>query len=327
MHGAAMVRRLTVLALTAAVVILGSSLAGWERLGWRDLAGAGFSRYWDLRLPRSLLAAVAGAGLAVGGVIFQGLFRNPLAEPYTLGLASGASLGAALGFLLWQGGRTGPGPRVLALVGALAALGLVWGISRLRRGRDVARLLLGGVCVAYLSGAGILLVFYVGERAITNEVVFWTMGSLGVLRPAARYEVLAALVPVLAYAVYAHRALDLLMFGEELAAARGVAVGRTIWTCYVLVGLLTAVIVANCGPIGFVGLMVPHMTRALVGVRTLPLVLGAVIVGAAFLAACDAAARSLPVTELPVGIVTNILGAGFFLYLLATRELAGDSRA
>ena len=315
--------------LTALVV------AGTTFLGGARGAGAGAPDsvpapmvtwiYWHLRVPRSLLAACVGAGLAVGGVVFQALFRNPLAEPYTLGVASGAAAGAAVGYLAgWTGMALGGFPRLmlLALGGALAAMALVYLLSRLRAGRDMARLLLGGVCVAYICSAGILLVFYFANREITNSVVRWLMGSLEA-RERAGLEVALVLVPVLAAAAAMHRALDLLAFGEDLAAARGVHVARVTWTCYLLVGLLTAVIVANCGPIGFVGLMVPHMGRALFGLRTLPLLFGAALLGAGFLAVCDGLARSLlPVTELPVGVLTNILGAGFFFYLLATRDVA-----
>jgi iron complex transport system permease protein len=310
-----------VLLIVAATTLLGS---GW--IPWRELVGDSREAYifWHLRVPRSLLAACAGAGLAVGGVVFQALFRNPLAEPYTLGIASGASLAAALGFLAgWHGWAPGriPALVLLAFGGAVVAMSLVYLMSRLRPGRDMARLLLAGVCVAYMCSAGILLVFFLADRAITNDIVIWMMGSLGTLRPRAALEIAVVLIPVLAFAAYSHRALDLLAFGHDLAASRGVNVGRTIWCSYALVGLLTAVIVANCGPIGFVGLMVPHIGRALFGVHTLPLLLGSAVLGAGFLATCDGIARSLPVTELPVGVVTNILGAVFFFYLLATRDI------
>lgn len=319
--------RLVALLPLVILIVAATTLLGPRRLGWNEIFGTDNAAYvfWNLRVPRSLLAACAGAGLAVGGVIFQALFRNPLAEPYTLGVASGASLAAAVGFLLgWHGGAAAGVPWVslFALGGALAAMSLVYLMSRLRPGRDMARLLLAGVCVAYMCSAGILLVFFLSDRAITNEIVTWMMGSLGILRPRAGLEIAIVLVPVLAFAIYSHRALDLMTLGNDLAASRGVNVGRTIWSCFGLVGLLTAVIVANCGPIGFVGLMVPHIGRALFGVRTLPLLLGSVLLGAAFLAICDGVARSLPVTELPVGVVTNILGAAFFFYLLATRDVA-----
>ena len=183
----------------------------------------------------------------------------------------------------------------------------------------MARLLLAGVCVAYLCSAGILLVFFLADRAITNDIVIWMMGSLGTLRPRAALEIALVLTPILAVIACQHRALDLLAFGNDLAASRGVNIGWTIWSCYALIGLLTAVIVANCGPIGFVGLMVPHIGRALFGVHTLPLLLGSALLGAGFLCICDGIARAMPVTELPVGVVTNILGAGFFFYLLTQR--------
>jgi iron complex transport system permease protein len=325
--------RFGVLLPAVLLIVASTTLLGPRWIDWRDILSTTDPSYvfWHLRVPRTLLAATAGAGLAVGGVIFQALFRNPLAEPYTLGVAGGASLAAALGFLCgWRGaGWTGvPWSVMLAFGGALGALGLVYLVSRLRPGRDMARLLLAGVCVAYMCSAGILLVTFLADRAITNEIVVWMMGSLGVLRPRAGLEVAFVLVPVLAYGLYSHRALDLLTFGDDLAAARGVNVGRTVWSCFVLTGLLTGVIVANCGPIGFVGLMVPHIGRAMCGARAAPLLIGAALVGAAFLAVCDGLARSLPVVELPVGVVTNILGAAFFFYLLATREMSlGTGRA
>jgi iron complex transport system permease protein len=318
--------RFAVLTPLVVLIVATTTCLGPRWIPWQDLFGADQPAYifWHLRVPRSLLAACAGAGLAVGGVVFQTLFRNPLAEPYTLGVASGASLAAAVGFLGgWHGWAPGriPALSLLAFGGAVVAMSLVYLMSRLRPGRDMSRLLLAGVCVAYMCSAGILLVFFLADRAITNDIVIWMMGSLGTLRPRAAAEIALVLVPVLAFVAYSHRALDLLALGDDLAASRGVNVGRTIWGCYALVGLLTAVIVANCGPIGFVGLMVPHIGRALFGVRTLPLLLGSVLLGAAFLAVCDGIARALPVTELPVGVVTNILGATFFFYLLATREI------
>jgi iron complex transport system permease protein len=320
--------RLLLLTPIVLLIVAASTLLGQRWIGWGEiLSSEAPSRvFWHLRVPRSFLAAVAGAGLAVGGVVFQALFRNPLAEPYTLGVASGASLAAALGFLSGAAGMAVAGVPVLALLafgGALAAMSLVYLISRLRAGRDMMRLLLAGVCVAYLCAAGIMLVFFLADRAITNEIVRWTMGSLDVLRPRAGLEVGVVLLGVLVYAACSHRSLDLLTFGHDVAASRGVNVGRTIWSFYILVGLLTAVIVANCGPIGFVGLMVPHMGRALFGVRALPLLLGSALVGAGFLAVCDGVARSVPVTELAVGVVTNVLGAVFFFYLLATRDIGG----
>jgi iron complex transport system permease protein len=315
----------------AVPLIAASAFFGQTRLGFADVFGPDPSPiFWDLRWPRTLLAAAAGAGLAVGGVVFQALFRNPLATPYTLGIDSGASLGAAAGFLFGAAGTWTlvPGlaefglPKLsaFALAGALAAMSLVLLMSRLRGGQDLTHLLLAGVCVAYLASAGVLLIMYVAQRPLTNEILFWTMGSLAVQRPAAAGQIALVLVPALLYACYCHRRLDLLALGDHFAAARGVHVGRTVWSCFAVVGALTAVIVANCGPIGFVSLMVPHMARALLGPRALPLLLGSTLLGGAFLAVCDALARSMSAYEPPVGILTNILGAAFFFYLIATRD-------
>ncbi|MBU0639692.1 MAG: iron ABC transporter permease [Planctomycetes bacterium] len=317
-----MLVRFALLIPVTLLLIASSSLLGPP--GQDHAGGLRGDVYWQFRAPRTALAACAGAGLALGGVIFQALFRNPLATPYTLGIASGASLGAAAAML---GGVTGywlgvPRLALGAFGGATAAMSVVYLMARLRAGRDLTRLLLAGVCVAYMSAAGILLITYLAEQAVTNDIVIWMMGSLAILRPRAWLEIAIILVPVVAYALYSHRALDLLALGDELAATRGVAVGTTVWTCYILVGLLVAVIVSNCGPIGFVGLMIPHITRTLVGMRTLPLVLGSSFVGGAFLAVCDGFARALSVYEIPVGVLTNILGAAFFFYLLATRDVS-----
>lgn len=162
------------LLVIAASSLLGPGLPGWDEIASLDAA----TPYWRFRVPRTVLAAVVGAGLAVGGAIFQALFRNPLAEPYTLGVASGAALGAAIGFYFGLDGRLGglPVRSGLALAGAAGAMGLVYLMARLRAGRDMQRLLLAGVCVAYASAAGILLTTFLADRSVTGEIVVWLMG-------------------------------------------------------------------------------------------------------------------------------------------------------
>jgi len=323
--------RLSSLAIAALLVIAASSLLGRPAPGWNEVLhphGAGDSNsinvFWTLRVPRTLLGALAGAGLAICGVVLQALFRNPLATPYTLGIASGASLAAAIGFLCGIGGFWFGIPKMslLAFGGAVAAMGFVYLMARMRAGRDMTRLLLAGVCIAYMCSAGVLLATVLAGNAVTNDIVMWMIGSLATLRPAAVGEIAAVFIPALAITAYSHRALDLLSMGDDLAASRGVNMNFVVWGCFLLVGLLTAVIVANCGPIGFIGLMAPHITRVFVGPRTLPLVLGSALFGAAFLALCDGLARSFSIYELPVGVLTNMLGAAFFFYLLATRDVA-----
>jgi iron complex transport system permease protein len=306
----------------ALLVIVASSFFGYTSFDWRTPTGwrefITSDLYWDLRVPRVKLAAFAGAGLALGGAVFQCLFRNPLAEPYTLGIASGASLGAGMGFLFNVTGYVFWLPKlgVFALVGGLVAMTLVLLLARLRAGQDMTRLLLAGVCIAYTCNAGILLVTFLARKPVTNDLVMWMMGSLSLVRWQSWVEVAVALGLVTALAIYVHRALDLLTTSDHLAAARGVAVGRTVWTAFGAVGALTAVIVANCGPIGFVGLMVPHIVRSLLGLHAITLVLGSVLLGAAFLTVCDGVARAASSQELPVGVITNILGTTFFFGLL-----------
>ncbi len=309
--------RLLVLLIGCGLLVAVSALLGPVPLAWSDVLDiTGGNPFWTLRAPRALLAAVAGAGLALGGVVFQVLFRNPLATPYTLGVASGASLAAALGLLMGTVSARGVPLSLLAFLGAMVAMALVYLMGRLRGGRDIHALLLAGVCVAYIGSAGIVLVTYIADQAITNEIVQWLMGSLTTVGWRPLLEILVLLVPVLLIFLRMHRALDNLTLGDDVASARGVDVDRTVWLSFTLIGLLTAGIVAHCGPIGFVGLIVPHLTRQIVGPRTLPLICGATLVGGAFLALCDGFAR-LPAYEIPVGVITNILGAGFFFYLLA----------
>lgn len=281
-----------------------------------------FWELWRLRATRVVLAALVGGGLALGGAVYQALLRNALAEPYTLGVSSGAALGAAAGFLLNVSGTWLWVPRLslLALAGALLALTTIFILARARAAHDIARLLLAGVCVSYVASAGILLSAFLLHRPVTNDLLIWMVGSLGVFRWSASMEIGVVLAVVAVLALRWHRELDLLSLGETLAATRGVAVGRLVWLGFASVGVLTAVIVANCGPIGFVGLIVPHIVRGIVGVRTLPVLVGSLIVGAVFLAACDVLARSIaPNFDTPVGIFTNIIGAGVFCWLLLTR--------
>lgn len=324
--------RLATIAAVSLALIGASTLLGETRISIREIFGSQPSVvFWQLRVPRSLLAAAAGAALSIGGVLFQSLFRNPLATPYTLGIDTGASLGAAVAFLsgvsgVWSLVRIGDVDfgvarlAVFAFFGALTALAIVLLMARLRGGQDITHLLLAGVCVSYMSAAGIPLIMFLSNRPITNDIVIWTMGSLekagaDALAGVAQIGVVTLLV--LAYGAYQHRAVDLLSMGDDLAASRGVAVRRTLWTTALLVGLLTAVTVANCGPIGFVSLMVPHAARFFVGQHTLPRLFAAALLGGAFLAVCEGLTRSTGPRVVPVGVVTNLLGAAFFFYLLA----------
>ncbi|HEY8577058.1 MAG TPA: putative F420-0 ABC transporter permease subunit [Devosia sp.] len=269
---------------------------------------------WDLRLPRVVAAAAVGAGLALCGAVMQALTRNPLADPYLLGLSSGASLGAVtfllLGASLWM--------PLGAFLGAGAAMALTLVMMNLLGGATPTRAILAGISVSALAAAATsFLIFWSATGDSYREILSWLMGSLsGVVWTEALLVLLALLVaggPVL----LAGRALDAFAFGDTAAASLGIDVGRLrIW---LLAGtaLLTGILVSIGGAIGFVGLIIPHLVRLGTGSRHRALLPLSMLTGAIFMIWTDAAARTLfAPRELPVGIITALLGAPIFLAVL-----------
>ena len=276
----------------------------------------------ELRLPRVLLAALAGGGLAVAGTAFQALTRNPLADPAVLGVAGGASFGAVLGQLWGLEGSLAAtiGLSVAAFAGALVAASTVYLIASSGGGLPVQTLLLAGVITGLFFSALITLVVSLVDFARLGGILHWLMGSLGTVgyRAVAVTAIGAAGGAAMVYAQA--RALNLLALGEESALQLGVDAERVKRTVFVAASLLTGVIVAQTGPIGFVGLIVPHGVRLVVGADNrllLPVAAGA---GAMFLVLADTLARLVvQPAELPVGVVTAFCGAPFFVYLLRSR--------
>jgi len=307
-------------------------LVGEASIRWRDVFGApslASRLFWEFRVPRVGMACLAGAALALAGCVFQSVFRNPLAEPFTLGVASGASLGAAIGLHFgWTGIWLGVFPALtgLAFAGAVASVVIVWSISRLRGSGSVTTLLLAGVAIGFVCAAMILLLEFLSARPVTNEIVRWLMGSVD----RTGIDGLRQTIPFVAVAAaiiwYLHKSLDLLMMGEFVAAGRGVDVRRTRAVAYFTASLMTAAIAAQCGPIAFVGLLVPHMMRGLGGPTHRHLLPAAALAGAIFLPWCDVLAgnvlrwRSGSALQIPVGVVTNFVGGLFFIYLLIARR-------
>jgi iron complex transport system permease protein len=280
------------------------------------------SIFWQIRLPRILLALLGGAALAVSGLGFQTLFRNALAEPYTLGISSGAALGAVLA-LRFEGGQF-LGLSLVGLAsfaGALGATALIVGLALRRQGIQTSTLLLAGVAVSLSCSAIILFLQYLADSTQTFRMVRWMMGGLSVV---GYTEVLWLLPWVLggSAVLFASRwELNLLLTGEELAASRGVDLARLRRLVLLATSLMIGALVAVAGPIGFVGLIVPHMLRRVVGHDHLFLVPACVLGGGAFLTLCDAVGRTVMApAELPVGILTALLGGPFFLWLLVWRR-------
>jgi iron complex transport system permease protein len=276
--------------------------------------------FFIARLPRVLAAALVGAALAAAGVVFQALLRNPLATPDTLGVSSGAALGAMLAITFhFNFAVAGLASIPLAsFAGSIGALGIVYALaSARRRGLSTIVLLLAGVTMTAFFQALILFTQYLADFADTFRTVRWLMGTLDVGSYA---PILAALPIVLvAFAMLATlpRSLDLISLGADAAAARGVNVLAAERLALASASLATGAAVSLAGPVGFIGLVVPHLVRLVVGSDHRLVLPASALFGAAFLIACDAVARTVWSSgELPVGIVTALIGGPFFLWLL-----------
>jgi iron complex transport system permease protein len=276
----------------------------------------------DLRLPRIAAAVLAGGGLALAGVAFQALTRNPLAEPSVLGVSSGAAFGAVVGQILGFGLSVLEAAAVtaLAFAGAMISAGIVYAVAWRRTGLALPSLLLAGVIVGIFFSAAITVVISVVDANRLAGVVHWLLGNVAPI-PAASLALFGALVGVGLLVVVRHaRELNLLALGEESAFQLGVDTERLKRRIFVAAALLTGAVVAFTGPIGFVGLIVPHLLRGVVGPDNRLLAPTAMVGGGLFLLVADTLARSIVApAELPVGIVTALCGAPFFVYLLRTR--------
>lgn len=306
---------------------------------WADEVGR--ETYRQLMIPRLLMGILAGAALSVTGAMFQALFRNPLASPYTLGVSSGASLGAIVAISLFKGRSLFSvawtmGERtyelalssmtVTAFLGAFAVIIVVYVVAHLRRGQSIGVLLLAGITISFICSAIlVLLMYFLGQHDLA-VAVRWMMGEVKPVGMGPVIEAAMMTLIAMSIAVYLHRDLDLLMMGETIAASRGVNVPRSRRLIYFSASLLTAGIIAHCGPIGFVGLMMPHVVRHFVGASHRYVIPACALAGAAFLPISDTLARNLLLwlngqhRELPVGVLTNLIGGAFFLGLLMRRR-------
>lgn len=318
------------LAVAWLAVLVLAPLIGSQRIGLAEvLAGDPTASliFWQIRLPRVLLALLAGGALAVAGVGFQTLFRNPLAEPYTLGVATGAALGAVVA-LRFADPSTFAGFSVVAVAsfsGAVGATALVVGLAWRGHGGEgrveTGTLLLAGVAVSLSASAIILFLQYLSDATQTFRMVRWMMGGLSVVGYRDVLWVLPWVVAGSAVLLVLRWDLNQLLTGEELAAGRGVDVSRLRFLVLGVTSMMIGALVAVTGPIGFVGLMVPHLLRRGIGHDHLFLAPAAILGGGAFLALCDLAARTVMApAQIPVGVLTALLGGPFFLWLLLARR-------
>jgi iron complex transport system permease protein len=317
-----------VLAVAAALAMLAiAPFLGMRTLGPADVMGTSTDTstglsvdaeiFWKMRLPRVLLAFLAGAALSLAGMAFQALFRNPIATPYTLGVSSGAAFGAALSLWLGMPLLGGAGPALFSFAGAGLSIALVWGLSRARRGMSTAAMLLAGVAVSFFFSSLILFIQFLADFAGSLRVLHWLMGRVEAVGYGGVLTLLPFALPGAVVVLFHHRELDLFTAGEELAAARGVEVARTRGLLFFAVSLMVGGVVAACGPIGFVGMMVPHAARLLLGPSHRRLGPASLLLGGSFLVFCDTLARiAIAPAEIPVGVITSLLGGPFFVWLL-----------
>ncbi len=317
------------LALALVAVALAASLIGSERLpvgtslcaifsgGMSDcgLTSQQQAILFDIRIPRILLGATVGASLAAAGAGYQSLLRNPLAEPYLLGISNGAAVGTMIA-LVFFGAHEWSRP-VLAFAGALASTFVVYRLARGRTGASPEKLILAGVIVTTFLSSAIVFITNLMDATRIRAFTFWLLGDLS--GTTSKLLVIALISVVVGTIVLAFnaRSLNLMMLGERDAFDLGVEVGRVRVTVFLAASLLVGASVASSGSVGYVGLVVPHLVRLSFGSDNRTLILAAALTGALFVVAADTAARTvIAPRELPVGAITALIGAPLFIYLL-----------
>jgi iron complex transport system permease protein len=279
---------------------------------------------FQVRLPRILLGALAGAALSVAGAIFQALLRNDLAAPFTLGVSSGAALGAviAIVFNLNMIILGFPMVALFSFLGALGAVFLVFSLVRTRHGEfPTGILLLAGVTANFFFAAMVMFLHYISDFSQSFRILRWLMGGLDITD----YQTVFSIAPMVFLGIgllgYVSRDLSLISTGIHSATSRGVNVPRIQKIGFITASLITGTVVSITGPIGFVGLIVPHTVRLIVGSDLRILIPASMLFGASFLIVCDTVARTLIApTEIPVGIITAMLGGPFFVWLLKRKR-------
>ncbi len=306
---------LLILTLVLAASIVAASMLGAERVSLLSMDESQRSILFDIRLPRILLGACVGASLALAGAGLQALLRNPLAEPYLLGVSNGAALGTMLAFVLFEG--TEFARPLLALGGAGLATFAVYQMARSRAGMNVERLVLSGVIVTTFLSSIIVMLTTILDAARLRSFTFWLLGDLSQATLTGVYISLAGVLIAVVLLVSQARALNLMMIGERDAADFGVETSRVRLIVFGAASLVVAAAVAASGSVGYVGLIVPHLLRLAVGSDNRIVIPASALAGAAFVVLADTVARvAIAPRELPVGAITALIGAPLFIYLL-----------
>jgi len=315
---------LSIVLLLSAIIAISAGSSGthfWETLsiltGNSDPDSVTATIIWQIRLPRVILAAFVGGTLALGGLVFQALLRNPLAEPYILGISWGSAIGAILAMLI--GLSYFPGVAIFSFAGSLLVLAFVTTLAGTTLGNTMLgkdSLLLGGVMMNAFCAAVIMFLISMTRSFQVQHILYWLMGDLATIQKG-QLSILFLLFPCFIIIFILSRPMNLLLLGKETAAAMGINVKKIILLLLVITSLMVSIIVSLSGLVGFVGLVIPHIFRMVLGPDHRILVPACLLGGASYLILCDLLARILPSSgELPVGIITALIGAPLFIILL-----------
>ncbi|MFA6188658.1 MAG: iron ABC transporter permease [Sulfuricurvum sp.] len=284
-----------------------------------DTSSSSHMLFWELRAPRVLIAFFSGAILSLAGLVFQILFRNPLTTPFTLGVASGATLGTAIAIVFfseivfWQ--------YTFSFIGALLTVFVLFLISRSLKTTQTNSLLLVGVALSFFYSAALMVLFFLSDFSQSYSIVRFTMGSLNIIGFDVVYPIVAASLLLLTTIHFYRKELKLLLASLDFAFLKGIEVSKITMILLLLTSLAIAVCVSVVGPIGFVGLIVPHIIKTLYQKSSDQLILPTFFYGGTFLVFCDLVSRNLGASsDIPIGVITSFLGGPFFIYLILHRN-------
>ncbi len=306
------------------VRVLAHKLFGYGDIS--DIPTYMVSIVWRLYTPRALLGLIVGVGLAMVGVVMQAMVQNPLADPYILGISSGASLGATFAILMGATVLSGTvfqgfGVEAFAFLGAILSSAFVFILSAIGGKMTTTKLILSGVIISSLCGSVSNIIVYLEPNAEgMRSLTFWLMGSLSTIDFESVKVCLIAVVVGLLFFATQMRNLNAMMLGDSTATTLGVNLSRLRMVYIVMTSVVIAFIVCKCGIIGFVGLIIPHISRGLVGTNHWKLFPVAILIGAIFIMLADIAARSLSSSEIPIGIITSLCGAPVFAYIMLKKS-------
>ncbi|MGA1839400.1 MAG: FecCD family ABC transporter permease [bacterium] len=324
-------KHLVIIALgfLALLILLAVPFIGMKYIPFRAIFSSSNIRaeseiLWKFRIPRVLIAFLAGSALGLSGMAFQAMFRNPLATPFTLGVSSGAALGASIyiKFGIFFSILGVSGLTLSAFLGAIVSILIVYGLSKARKGFSTATMLLAGVAISFFFSSLILFIQYMSDFTHSFRILRWLMGGLDVMGFAPLLNMLPFLIIGAIAIFFLTNEMNLLTIGEEIAVSRGVSVSNIKKLIFFATSLMVGGVVAICGPIGFIGMMSPHICRLIIGPNHRYLTPATFLFGGSFLALCDTLSRTLIApAEIPVGVITAILGGPFFIWLLLGKGL------